>query len=139
MAAITINQNINFCSDGSIFESDIEIYVPVIVVNDKKIPIFINDTNNSVILSTWEYGDYGMVIYKRKLISPNKQQPLNYSNTNEFIIDSEQYERLGKFRLETRPEGKNHWMVSDQHDILSHTPSCAANHPYEYRLVTLTK
>ena len=142
MAAITINDNINENNRYMFFlernienESTDNITVPPV----KVIAVFINDTDKPVILSTWGFFDFGMAIYKRIYINIGKKQTLNHSNTGEFIVDSKNYERIGKFRLKcSRTGGSHSWMNCDDYEIICYIPPGSTN-PIEYRLVNSKK
>ena len=80
-------------------------------------PTFTNATLRRVVLATWLPARSGMAEYWRAHVAPGEMRALPSSGTDEFIVESDRYERIGKFRLSPSASGLYSWMESRELNI----------------------
>jgi hypothetical protein len=102
-------------------------------------PTFTNATGRPVRLATWQRAMEGLSEYRHVTVAAGETSALPPSCTDEFIVETERYERLGKFRLSPAADRRYSWMECDEHDITWQTQglpdSPGASRPREYCLV----
>ena len=121
MSTISISQNINMPSFTKVKDD---------------VLTFTNSTDKFIVLATWQYCHSGLLMYKRFYIEPSTTRVLPNCSTGEFIVDSEHYERIGKFRLSSVGCTRQYsWMELDNYDITRHVCESGSN---DHKLINIS-